>query len=169
MKKIYAPWRKEYVTDAEKVKKKQEQGAESVVVPCVFCQAFSRTTDEQDFILERREHTIVMLNRYPYNAGHLLILPIAHTQTLVMLPPVVRTELMETTSWWTGHLERTLRTDGLNVGINIGEAGGGGIPQHLHVHVLPRWKNDTSFLPLLAETKVISVDMQQIYTRLRLR
>ena len=108
-----------------------------------------------------------MLNLYPYNAGHLLILPFEHTATLEALPKATRTEIMELTSLCTKILESELKCDGINVGINLGRAAGAGIPSHLHLHVLPRWNGDTNFLPTLADTKQVSFDLKKIYTLLK--
>ena len=156
MNRLYAPWRKSYVTNKD-----------GKADTCVFCEAFAADTDEENFILERSAHSVVMLNRYPYNGGHLLILPQDHCQKLTQLSEAARNDVMALTSKWSGLLESELKVDGLNVGINMGHAGGGGIPQHLHVHVLPRWQSDTSFLPLLSDTKMVSVDLKAVYQQLK--
>lgn len=108
-----------------------------------------------------------MLNRFPYNGGHLLVLPLKHEQKLHELSVAEQNEMMASVSKWSAILEEELRPQGLNVGINMGKAGGGGIPQHLHVHILPRWQSDTSFLPLLSDTKMVAVDLHKIYEQLK--
>jgi ATP adenylyltransferase len=108
-----------------------------------------------------------MLNRFPYNGGHLLVLPLQHEGKIYNLSVDIHNDLMALTAKWSRILEKELRAQGLNVGINMGEAGGGGIPQHLHIHILPRWKSDTSFLPLLSDTKMVSVDLKAIYAQLK--
>jgi len=158
MKRLYAPWRTSYV---RKVKDK------SMNASCVFCDAVASRDDATSYVLSRSEYCFVTLNCFPYNAGHILVLPIAHEGVLSALSVPQRTDLMEHISRATEIVVRVLKADGVNVGLNLGEAGGGGIPQHLHAHVLPRWNGDTSFLPLLSDTKVVSQDLTDVYTLLK--
>lgn len=97
------------------------------------------------------------------------MLPLQHQQKLYALSSEEQSDLMALTAKWSAIVEDELKAQGLNVGINMGEAGGGGIPQHLHMHILPRWKSDTSFLPLLSDTKMVSVDLHKIYEQLKKR
>lgn len=166
MKRMYAPWRHDYVTGGQDKHKKPEDPTKVTQDACVFCQQFAQNQDEQAFILKRFEHTAVMLNRYPYNAGHVMVLPIAHKANLMDLTTDERNELMAVTNYATMVLEQVLKPQGFNVGINLGLAGGGGIPSHLHVHVLPRWRGDTNFLETLSETKVISSLLEKTYADL---
>ena len=108
-----------------------------------------------------------MLNLYPYNAGHLLIVSLDHKNRLKELSPEERNELIELTDKSIQILEKTINPAGFNIGLNIGKAGGAGIPSHLHQHVLPRWIGDTNFLPLLAETKQVSVNLKDLYNQLK--
>lgn len=108
-----------------------------------------------------------MLNKYPYNAGHLLILPIKHVASLAELTKEARSELIELQSQSVEILQKTLNNDGANIGINLGKAAGAGIPSHLHIHILPRWQGDTNFMPTIAQTKVISFDLGQYYKKLK--
>jgi ATP adenylyltransferase len=110
---------------------------------------------------------VVMLNRFPYNAGHLLILPYAHKAGLNELSKEDRQELTELTNASIEIVKRELTCDGVNIGANLGKAAGAGIPSHLHMHILPRFLGDTNFLPTLADTKQISFDLGKIYTRLK--
>ena len=162
MKKIYAPWRNDYVTN---VTHKTDKTA--LKNECVFCHQFEENKDEKNLILKRLPHCAIMMNHYPYNGGHLMVLPLEHIGTLEDLTPEVRTELMEATSLCTTILNKVLKPHGCNIGINLGKAGGGGIPSHLHIHILPRWAGDTNFLPLLADTKPLSVDLEEIYKKLK--
>jgi ATP adenylyltransferase len=158
MQKIYAPWRAAYIKDAVKKEKKG----------CVFCTQLSDTTkDAEYFILQRYEHCAVMLNLYPYNAGHLMVIPYAHQSKLEKLPQEARAEMMEAVSTACTLLTQTLKAESLNIGINFGASAGGGIPEHLHIHVLPRWNGDTNFMPLLCDTKPISTDLQEIFELLK--
>ena len=108
-----------------------------------------------------------MLNKYPYNAGHLLILPIRHVALLSDLEKNERAELMELVNMSVNIVSATLGNHGLNIGINLGKAAGAGIPSHLHTHILPRWDGDTNFMPAIAKTKVISFDLSDIYEKLK--
>jgi len=105
------------------------------------------------------------MNLYPYSGGQLMVLPIEHKDSLIDLSCDVRSEIMEAINVSVKILQEELRPQGFNVGINLGGAGGGGIPAHLHVHVLPRWEGDTNFMPVLAETKILS--MYPMYNTLK--
>lgn len=159
MKKLYAPWRKSYVEKVNDLNNSQEV--------CPFCEQGSSNEDERYFILERGRYNFVMMNLYPYNAGHLLIIPYAHEASLEDLKEEARTELMALTTQSVVKLKKILGAHGINIGLNLGKASGAGIPAHLHQHVLPRWLGDTNFLPLIAETKQISVDLADIYKTLK--
>jgi len=162
MKSLYAPWRSNYVKDDVRGKTEDTQKQD-----CAFCQKISINQDSKHFILGRFNHFVVMLNLYPYNAGHLLIVALDHKNCLKDLTPDARKELIELTSASTDILQNTMKAQGINIGINIGKAAGASIPAHLHEHILPRWVGDTNFLPTLAETKQISVDLPQLYKQLK--
>lgn len=164
MKKIYAPWREKYITGTVHKPNGDRPKGES---DCVFCQQLKENNDEKYFILKRYTHSYVMMNRYPYNGGHLMILPIAHKGELDECTPEERSEMMELISTCITILKQELKPQGFNVGLNTGTAGGGGIPSHLHIHVLPRWESDTNFMPILCDTKPISVDMEEVYRQLK--
>ena len=159
---LYAPWRSKYAKSINKTKK--EICTENT---CVFCQHFSEKNDATNFILKRYKNSIVMLNLYPYNAGHLLVIPKKHKPDLDKLTKEERSELMEVVNTCTKILKKVLQPEGFNIGMNLGKLAGAGIPSHLHIHILPRWLGDTNFLPLLAETKQISFDLKDIYTKLK--
>lgn len=156
MKKLYAPWRTAYT---KRVHAAQESS-------CVFCIIRDSKDDAQEFVLKRLPHCMVMLNKYPYNPGHLLIVPYEHKSALHLYDAAVRAELVEQASIGTEILQKAFDTDGCNIGINLGKASGAGIPDHLHMHVLPRFFGDTNFLPTLADTKQISLDLHEIYAQL---
>ncbi len=161
MKALYAPWRHDYVN------RKLPKPHQPLKNDCIFCHQFAQNDDEKYYIIKRFTHTAVILNFYPYNAGHIMILPLEHQGDLSALSPQVRAELMEVTSLSMPIIEKALNAQGFNVGINVGAAGGGGIPHHLHIHVIPRWKGDTNFLETVAETKLISSDIDKVYQLLR--
>ncbi len=161
MKRIFAPWRSSYAGDVSEKKTDYASSRE-----CVFCQQLEADQDEKYQIIKRFEHCALMMNKFPYNAGHALLLPNAHIGTLEKLTPIVRADIMEALSLSVTVFQQVLKPDGINIGINLGKAAGAGIPSHLHVHLLPRWEGDTNFMPTIAETKVISFDLNEIYKKL---
>lgn len=158
MKKLYSPWRNNYVKNnarqTDREKKKND---------CVFCTNFAEQDDRKHYILKRFTHTVMILNLYPYNAGHLLILPHEHLADLSLLSAEARKELMNVTTLGVELLKKSQKPHGFNLGVNLGAAAGAGIPSHLHLHILPRWNDDTNFLPLLADTKTVCCDLNVVY------
>ncbi len=156
MNTLYAPWRSPYAT----------QDGKKNPTKCVFCSLGHDTTrDKENFILWRGRYTFTMLNLYPYNGGHLLIAPYAHMDSLTQLNEGARCELMEAANKGVRLLSKSVHPDGFNIGMNMGgNAAGGSIPEHIHLHVLPRYKSDTSFLVTLADTKPVSEDLARLYT-----
>ena len=123
--------------------------------------------DAAAYVLHRGERAFALLNAYPYNTGHLMIAPVRHAAALGGLDPTDRSELMELTTRGISILEEVMRPDGFNVGMNLGEVAGAGVPGHLHVHVVPRWGGDTNFMPVVGDTKVLPETLDQTYDRLR--
>jgi len=162
MKLLYAPWRSTYTTDTAHTKNDNVSEKD-----CIFCQQFAQTEDEKYLILRRFEHNVVMLNLYPYNAGHLLLMPLRHHAHLNQMEQAARAELMELTMHAVDILTAVLGAHGVNTGFNFGKAAGAGIPSHLHMHALPRWVGDTNFLPALSQTKQISFDLHDLYKKLK--
>lgn len=158
MKILHAPWRLLFLPFIKRDKRDQPD--------CVFCSQFESQKDAENFIIKRFKHCYVALNLYPYNVGHLLILPINHVGEFDELGKDVRTEMNEVVAHSISIIKKDLKPEGFNIGINTGTAGGGAIPGHLHIHVLPRWVADTNFLPLLADTKVLSVDLPTLYKKM---
>lgn len=160
IKQLHAPWRDTYA--------KQDSSAKSNdSTQCPFCIESQSHNDDENFILNRFTYTYVVLNRYPYNAGHLLILPFKHIPTLESLHKSARAELIEVINISCNLLTTFLQAPGINLGANIGMAAGAGIPSHFHMHALPRWPGDTNFMPVLGETKVISFDLNTIFNKLK--
>jgi len=157
---LYAPWREEYTTSTAQGPKGQETAGPE---DCVFCIRFAQTTDEENLILARYRYNGVFLNRYPYNPGHLLVIPYEHKGNLEEYSREAQYELMQLLSVGTRILKQELKCHGINIGINLGKAAGAGIPAHLHAHILPRWNGDTNFLPTLAQTKQVSSDLGKLY------
>lgn len=142
MEKLWTPWRMGYVGGA------REAG-------CIFCDKPAADDDRANLILYRGQHAFVIMNLYPYNTGHVMIVPYAHVSTLSTLPATALAEMTTLLPWITAHLERILRPAGFNVGLNIGDVAGAGIAAHLHMHVVPRWVGDANFMPILANTTVM--------------
>jgi ATP adenylyltransferase len=133
---------------------------------CVFCAKIT-APDESEHVLYRGQFAYVTLNRYPYNNGHLMILPYAHVASLEDLDPPTLTELMLLTNRGLAALRTAYQPDGFNIGVNLGQAAGAGIAEHVHIHVVPRWSADTNFMPIVGETRVIPETLDQTYARLR--
>ncbi|OHB82953.1 MAG: HIT family hydrolase [Planctomycetes bacterium RBG_16_64_12] len=166
---IWAPWRLAYVTGddqrAEPDRRKLEllPGGEP---ECFICQAAADSDDRQRHVVERGEHSIVILNRYPYNNGHLLIAPCLHRARLDQLTTAEEIDMAEGIRRMVGLLERVLGPEGFNVGLNLGRAAGAGLPEHLHWHVVPRWNGDTNFMPTLAAIRVIPQSLDALWEAL---
>lgn len=154
MKIVWSPWRMDYILG------KKERG-------CVFCRRLKRKTDRKDFILHRGRWNFVILNRYPYNNGHLMVVPNRHISALDRLGEGERGEMMELIAQSTQVMRRALKPQGINAGLNLGKAAGAGIDDHLHFHVVPRWTADTNFWPVIAQTKSMPEHLRKTYDRLR--
>ncbi|MDX6445050.1 MAG: adenylyltransferase [Blastocatellia bacterium] len=135
---------------------------------CIFCEAVNHPAhDEQTLVLHRGAHAFVILNRYPYISGHLLIAPNAHLGELDTAPKEVTDEIMDLAKRCQRSLRETYHPDGFNVGMNLGRAAGAGIADHIHMHILPRWLGDTNFMTPVSETRVLPEDLQTTYSKLR--
>jgi len=120
-----------------------------------------------EMILERAEHSFTVMNAYPYTSGHVMVAPIRHVASITDLDPTEAAALMHCTQRATATVERVYDPEGINVGVNIGRAGGAGVPGHVHVHVLPRWNGDTNFMTAVAETRVLPESLRHSYDKLR--
>jgi ATP adenylyltransferase len=135
-------------------------------VGCVFC-AKPEETDRDSLIVERRPLSYTVLNLYPYNTAHLLIVPFRHVANLSDLNAPERQELIETAANFEARLREIYRPDGINVGLNLGQSAGAGIAPHLHLHVVPRWNGDANFLSVVGETRVLPEELHTTWQRLR--
>jgi len=151
---IWAPWRIDYILDPK------SDG-------CFLCAALASDDDEGHFLLERRERCFLIFNRYPYNNGHLLVAPNAHKADLGDLDDDELGDLVRLTRDAQQLLGRAIAPHGFNIGINLGQCAGAGVPGHLHVHIVPRWNGDTNFMPVTSETKVIVQSIEALYRLLR--
>ena len=151
MERLWAPWRSAFLYQRR-------------IRRCVFCTAKRSTADRQHHVVLREEHVFAILNRYPYNNGHLMIAPYRHVGDLERLTTAEWSGILRVAQRLTRRLRATLKPHGFNVGLNLGRVGGAGIPGHLHLHVVPRWNGDTNFMPVLANTKVVSQSLDELYT-----
>lgn len=132
---------------------------------CVFCAAAALADGPENLIVARGQHTFVILNRYPYTSGHLMVVPFDHAASLEDLNSQTLAEMMELTRQGILVLRKIYIPQGLNVGVNIGEAAGAGILNHVHMHIVPRWIGDTNFMSALGETRVLPEDLERTYER----
>ena len=154
---IWAPWRMQYI---DSLAGRDEQG-------CFLCQLGGTPKDDaQNHVLWRSDQTLVLLNRFPYSSGHLLVATAAHEAQLEAVPEDVLLELMLRVRDAKRVLEVALNAQGFNVGLNIGHCAGAGLPEHLHWHVVPRWGGDTNFMPVLGDVRVVPEAIDQTYAKL---
>ena len=133
---------------------------------CVFCDKIRENADRQNFVLYRGAKAFIILNLYPYNNGHLMIVPYAHLGQLEKVDEATLSEVMRLAKRSVSVLRKVMQPDGFNLGFNIGKAAGAGIDEHLHLHVVPRWEGDTNFMPVLGETRVIPELLETTYDKL---
>jgi ATP adenylyltransferase len=155
MNHIWSPWRMEYIENHGR-----EEG-------CVFCRAQAMQDGPQNLIVYRKALAYVILNRYPYTSGHVMVVPLRHQPNLEALDAPERAEMMELTSLATSVLRGIYQTQAFNIGLNIGEAAGAGVKEHVHVHVVPRWVGDTNFMSTLAGTRVLPELLQDTWKRIK--
>jgi ATP adenylyltransferase len=154
MDHLWAPWRLAYVAAAQ---------APRPGDACFLCAGLASDDDRANLVVLRTPLSVVFLNRFPYNNGHLLVAPRAHKGRLDELTLEELLEVMETLRRMVGVLDGLMKPDGFNVGLNLGRAAGAGLPGHLHWHVVPRWDGDTNFMPVLADVKVIVQSLDALY------
>lgn len=156
---LWAPWRMAYIAAAKEAAAKVPQAGED----CFLCRGFAATADRTNLIVQRGRCSATVLNRYPYNNGHLLVAPLAHKANLQDLTDEEHLELQATLTRMTRALDALMAPHGYNIGLNLGKAAGAGLPGHLHWHVVPRWNGDTNFMPVLGEVKVIVQSLEACY------
>ena len=166
---IWAPWRMSYIQGVDQHPKPVDSRLE--LLPgadpeCFICQAAADSADRRRYVVQRGERSITILNRYPYNNGHLLIAPLLHRARLDQLDSHDQLELAEMLTRMIGSLEKVLHPEGFNVGLNLGRAAGAGLPDHLHWHVIPRWNGDTTFMTAAASVNVIPQSLDALWTAL---
>jgi ATP adenylyltransferase len=154
MESLWAPWRIDYILG------KKPSG-------CIFCDKPREDRDEENLILHRGEYNFIILNAFPYNNGHMMVVPYRHTAALSGWQPHEQQEMMEMADMAVELLRKTMRPDGFNLGINMGLVAGAGVADHIHLHIVPRWNGDTNFMPVLSDTRVISEALRATYGKLR--
>ncbi len=155
MEHLWSPWRMEYIMNHESQ------------ADCIFCAALLQPDNAENLIVTRGERVFVMMNRYPYTSGHIMVAPNQHQPSLELLDHESRVELLEVVSRGIEVLRAIYKPEGFNVGINIGAAAGAGVVGHVHVHIVPRWAGDTNFMSALAGTRVLPEALEDTYRRLR--
>lgn len=155
MDHLWSPWRMIYIENHDK-----EEG-------CVFCLAQAKTDGPENLIVHRGKRAYVILNRYPYTSGHVMVVPFDHQPTLEDLDAETRAEMMELTSHAMTVLRKIYRPQAFNIGANIGEAAGAGVLGHVHIHIVPRWAGDTNFMSALAQTRVLPEALKDTYRRIK--
>lgn len=155
MKQLWAPWRMAYIDAGTK-----DEG-------CIFCTQPRQSDLRAVLVLAQTEHTVVMLNKYPYNNGHLLLAPKRHENNLAQLPADEFADLNETLRRAVEIIRRVLNPGGINLGMNLGKCAGAGVEAHLHWHIVPRWEGDSNFMPVVSETRVMPQHLLDSYDRLK--
>jgi ATP adenylyltransferase len=155
MQYLWSPWRMSYIQEHRKT------------AECVFCQAYEHADDPESLVIYTGLKTFVILNRFPYTSGHLMVVPVQHVSSLDDLDDETRTEIMELTNQSLLTLRQVYQPEGFNLGMNIGEAAGAGITEHIHQHIVPRWGGDTNFMSSLGNTRVLPEMLADTYHRVR--
>jgi ATP adenylyltransferase len=154
---LWSPWRYQYMTQVTQGKQPD----------CIFCDAVQRNQDEETLIVYRGQKSFVILNRYPYTSGHVMIVPYAHVAQLGLCELGTLPEIMELAQRIEGVFQREYKPDGMNLGMNLGRAAGAGVVGHLHLHALPRWIGDSNFMTVTGETRVHPEELKTTYAKLR--
>jgi ATP adenylyltransferase len=152
--RLWAPWRLEYIRGP-----KAEE--------CIFCRAVEADDDESNYVVHRGELAFVMLNAYPYNNGHVMVAPYAHEPAIDALDDEATLEMMQLVKRSMAALREVYRPEGFNIGINQGAAAGAGIEEHVHQHVVPRWRGDTNFMPVIGDVRVLPQSLADSWKELR--
>ncbi|RMD46824.1 MAG: HIT domain-containing protein [Aquificota bacterium] len=155
MKKLFSPWRSQYIEEFDK-----QEG-------CFLCNAYKSKDDEKNLVLYRGERAFIIMNLYPYNAGHLMVCPNEHIGEFTEIDSETLHEISDLTQFAVKALKLALKPDGFNLGYNLGRAAGAGLESHIHNHIVPRWNGDTNFMPVIGEVKVISQDLKDIYFKIK--
>ncbi len=158
MDKLWSPWRSKYIDSFNDKNDKSR---------CVFCELMQKdVNDESNLLIDKGKYTFSVLNLYPYNNGHLMVVPFRHTDNFFSLNTEEKNEVMDKLQLLAKALKKVLNPEGFNIGANLGKISGAGIHEHLHFHIVPRWAGDTNFMPVIGEVKVISQDLLETKRKL---
>ena len=160
MEKMYSPWREVYM-ESFKDEKHPFHPAKDIFTD------IPPEEDEERYVLHRAEKSFIIMNLFPYNCGHLMVIPFKQTPELSELDDTTKLEIMKLTDVCMEALRKTIHPHGFNFGVNVGKVAGGSVDSHIHFHIVPRWEGDTNFMPVVGETKVLSNDMRRLYKQLR--
>lgn len=157
MDRLFTPWRSKYVASD----RHKDEG-------CAFCAKLNADpdNDRENLLVHRGQHTFTLMNIYPYNTGHLLILPYQHVATLIEMGVEAQTEMMLLMSYFTGLLSQVMNPDGFNIGFNLGKAAGAGMVYHVHAHIVPRWNGDSNFMAIVGNTRVLPELLEDTYDKI---
>ncbi len=161
MERLWSPWRSQYIASFSE---KADEGKKNI---CALCEAYQSNNDDERLVVWRGRHCFVLMNLYPYNSGHVMVVPYRHSGNIDDLLEEEMLEIMKLLQQLSHILKTTMSADGLNIGCNVGRVAGAGIDQHIHFHIVPRWNGDTNFLPVFTDTKVISEEMNDTLIKLR--
>lgn len=157
MKRLFSPWRMKYIQNAK----------EEYQAGCFFCSALNKSDSAENLVVARGKTAFALLNLYPYTSGHMMVAPFTHQAKLEEITPETRAEMMELVSQCIVTLKRVYQPQAFNVGANIGEAAGAGVPGHVHLHIVPRWIGDTNFMSAVSEVRVLPETIEETYRRVR--
>ncbi len=160
MDKMYSPWREVYMESFKDENHPYHPGKD------IFTD-IPPEQDEERYVLHRAEKSFIIMNLFPYNCGHLMVIPYKQTPELSELDDTTKLEIMQLTDIAMEALKRTIHPHGFNFGVNVGKVAGGSVDSHIHFHIVPRWEGDTNFMPVVGETKVLSNDMRRLYKQLK--
>ncbi|ACO04005.1 MAG TPA: HIT domain-containing protein [Persephonella sp.] len=155
MERLYSPWRSQYIETYDKIEE------------CFLCDAYRSDDDEKKLVLYRGKRVFVIMNLFPYNAGHVMVCPNEHIGDFTQIDHETLCEISKVTQMMVKALRKALNPEGFNIGYNLGRVAGAGLEDHIHNHIVPRWNGDTNFMPVIGEVKVISQDLKDIYTKIK--
>ncbi len=155
MDRLWAPWRIGYI-----LSDKKEEG-------CIFCNALNANNDDEKLVLFRSEFSFIIMNLYPYNAGHVMVVPNRHIDSPLNLTEQEQRDLFKLVNLSIEIIQKVMKPDGFNLGMNLGRTAGAGIDDHIHIHIVPRWNGDTNFMSTVSDTKVISESIKETYLKLK--
>ncbi|MBM3246464.1 MAG: HIT domain-containing protein [Candidatus Omnitrophica bacterium] len=158
MDRLWAPWRIKYI-------KTSTRDSQTLAKKCIFCLAAKKA--KKNYVVLKTKHSIALLNIFPYNNGHLMVAPARHIKDISLLKEEEALDLFRALNSAKKLLDKTLKPQGYNIGANISEVAGAGIAGHLHIHLVPRWKGDTNFMPVLTNTKILSQSLEELYRQLK--